>query len=234
MTPRREDLLAAEIAGRLAGCPTGEELQRFGEDSLAREARMAISGHAGGCEACSAGLAFLEQIRDGASSPSVELPPALERRSEALIGLSTELGPRSGLRPRPALFVGATLALATAALIMAVLWLAPTSPETATPIAEDVPLRPIEPQGTVAAVPSALRWTPDPRASRYRVVLSGGGPPRTMETRDAVPMLDLDDRAVARLRAGVEYAWSVTTIGPDGQEIEGSAPARFRIAARSR
>lgn len=234
MTPRRENLLAAEIAARLAGCPSAEDLQRFHDRSVSDSERGPIEEHMAGCAACRAGLAVLAQAPDDLPAPQAEFPATLERQSETLIEFATEVEPPALGRRRPLLWAGASATVVVMALVLAAIWISSTERHPVERSSTEASLQPIAPRGSTAAPPRVLRWTADPRASRYRIVLGGAGlTDRTIETRDAVPSLELDARIVSELRSGVDYVWSVAALGPTGVEIDRSEKTRFRINARA-
>jgi len=225
--------MAAEIAGRLAGCPSAEELQRFQEGTLGNDERHAIDRHASRCAPCAAGLTFLRQARQDAEQDAVELPESIERRSEKLIALLTELAPRRTFKPRaPLLAAYAALGLLVVLAVVAI-WTLPSPIETAPRAETEKPLQPLQPRGRCGSPPEVFRWSPDPRASRYRVTVHGGDrPDLRLDTQDAVPLLILDSRTREELTPGVEYSWSVATLDPRGKEIGHSREARFAVAAR--
>lgn len=234
MTPRREDLMASEIAGRLAGCPTAEELQRFQEGTLTSDARRAIERHAGRCAPCSAGLLFLGQARADADQDAVELPAAVEHRSERLIESVAEMAPRPTFAPRVPVLVACALVVALVVLTVVALWALPAPGVPAGETTVQTRLQPVEPLGRQPSPPREFRWTPDPRASRYRVILhEAGQPDLRLDTRDAVPVLVLDWRTRERLGPGVDYSWTVAALDPAGEEIERSREVRFALTARN-
>lgn len=86
----------------------------------------------------------------------------------------------------------------------------------------------LSPLGEVAAIPAELRWNPRPGATSYRVRLSTVDDTVLWEATAPGSPARLPAEVIQALHRAVAYHWTVEALGPAGERLGVSEPARFR------
>ncbi len=237
-----DEWLRAAYDDPAAGCPPPEA---WLEEELAARTpaeRRRLDAHAAHCPACTAERDLARTFDAG--------PQAAGVRPEDVAFVVSRLAAASPVRvpePAPAKVVpfparrqpaqNPLWRLAAAAVLVVAAGLAfqlsrPGAPPLPAPESGGVvrggEVEAVSPLGEVAEIPAELRWTPRSGATSYRVRLSTVDDTVLWNATVAAPPARLPAEVTRTLHRAVVYLWSVEALGPAGERLGGSEPARFR------
>ncbi|MEA2600413.1 MAG: hypothetical protein QOF89_1405 [Acidobacteriota bacterium] len=244
-----DDWLRAAYEDPAAGCPPPESWLE--EELAARtpEERRRLEAHAEHCPACAAERNLARDFDAGAEAPGVRpedvafVVSRLEAASPVRTRGSAKVVPfRVPKREAPQVVPTPSRSwdwrrLAAAAVVILAAGLGyqlfrPAAPPLPTPqnggVVRGGEVEAVSPVGEVAGIPSELRWAPRPGASSYRVRLSAVDDTILWEATVPAPPARLPAEVVRTLHRAVVYVWSVEALGPAGERLGASEPARFR------
>jgi hypothetical protein len=243
-----EDWLRASYDDPAAGCPPAEAWLE--EELAARtpEERRRLEAHAAHCPACAAERDLARGFDAGAEGVRPEDVAFVVSRLEAASPVRKSVpagarvvpfpGPRQVAPPQaPPSRMRDWRRLAAAAVVILAAGLGyqlfrPTAPPLPVPPSGGVvrggEVEAVSPVGEVAGIPAELRWTPRPEASSYRVRLAAVDDTVLWEATVPAPPARLPGEVIRSLHRAVVYVWSVEALGPAGERIGISEPARFR------
>jgi hypothetical protein len=249
-----DDWLRAAYNDPAAGCPPPESWLE--EELAARtpEERRLLEAHAAHCPACAAERDLARDFDAGAEAAGVRAEDVafVVSRLEAASPVRTResarvvpfRAPRQAAPPpqaAPPLAAPSRMRdwrrLAAAAVVILAAGLGfqlfrPAAPPLPAPQSGGVvrggEVEAVSPLGEVAGIPAELRWTPRPGASSYRVRLSAVDDTVLWEATVTAPPARLPAEVIRTLHRAVVYVWSVEALGPAGERLGASEPARFR------
>jgi hypothetical protein len=238
-----DDWLRAAYEDPSAGCPPPESWLE--EELAARtpEERRRLEAHAAHCPACAAEQDFARDFDAGAAGVPAEDVAFVVSRLEAASPVRTSEGAKvvpfwvpqrtatvpSRSRDWRRLAAAAVVVLATGLAFQLSRPGAPPLPAPQTGgVVRGGEVEAVSPVGEVAGIPAELRWTPRPGASSYRVRLSTVDDTVLWETTVPSPPARLPAEMARTLHRAVVYVWSVEALGPAGERLGASEPARFR------
>jgi hypothetical protein len=240
-----DDWLLAAYDDPAAGCPPPEAWLQEELADRTPEERRRLEAHAAHCPACAAERDLARDFDAGAAGVRAEDVAFVVSRLEAASPVQTRESARVvPFRPVRQTAPQATPSrmrdwrrLAAAAVVILAAGLGfqlfrPAAPPLPTPQSGGVvrggEVEAVSPLGEVAAIPGELRWTPRPGASSYRVRLSAVDDTVLWEATVPAPPARLPAEVVRTLHRAVIYIWSVEALGPAGERLGVSEPARFR------
>lgn len=240
-----DDWLRAAYDDPAAGCPPPEAWLE--EELAARtpEERRRLEAHAAHCPACAAERDLARDFDAGAEAAGVRpedvafIVSRLETASPVRTGKVVPFRAPRQAAPSQATpsRMGDWRRLAAAAVVILAAGLgfqlfrpsAPPLPALPTGgVVRGGEVEAVSPVGEVAGLPAELRWTPRPGASSYRVRLSTVDDTVLWETTVPSPPARLPAEVARTLQRAVVYVWSVEALGPAGERLGASEPARFR------
>ncbi len=250
-----DEWLRAAYADPAVGCPPPEAWLE--EELAARtpEERRRLEAHAAHCPACAAERDLAQGFDAGPEAAGVHLEDVafvvsrLERaapvgnvrdisRFRDTRGEPAKAAPvkpavptRRRMESSPVWRLAAAAVLVIAAGLMFQLS-RPGAPPLPAPQAGGVvrggEVEALSPLGEVAAMPAELRWTPRSGAHSYRLRLSTVDDTILWEATVPASPARLPAEVIQKLHRAVAYSWTVEALGPAGERLGASEPARFR------
>jgi hypothetical protein len=241
-----DDWLRAAYNDPAAGCPPPEAWLE--EELAARtpEERRRLEAHAAHCPACAAERDLARDFDAGDEAgvrpedvafvvSRLEAASPVRTRDARVVAFP---GPRQTATPQATPSRSRDWRrLAAAAVVILAAGLGfqlfrpgppPLPPPQAGGVVRGGEVEAVSPVGEVAGLPSELRWTPRPGAISYRVRLSTVDDTVLWETTVPAPPARLPAEVARTLHRAVVYVWSVEALGPAGERLGASEPARFR------
>ena len=252
-----DEWLRAAYADPAAGCPPVEAWLEEELAARTPEERRRLEAHAAHCPACAAERDLAQGFDAGPEGAGVrpedvafvvsrlesaapvgnvrsfrEAPRFREARGETAKAVPAAAVPTSRrIESSPAWRLAAAAVLVIAAGLAFQLS-RPGAPPLPAPQAGGVvrggEVETVSPVGEVDALPAELRWTPRPGASSYRVRLSTVDDTVLWEATVPESPARLPAEVSEKLHRAVAYHWTVEALGPAGERLGASEPARFR------
>jgi hypothetical protein len=246
-----DEWLRAAYADPAAGCPPPEA---WLEEELAvrtPEERRRLEAHAAHCPACTAERDLAQGFDAGPEAAGVrpeDVAFVVSRlETAAPVGNVRDISrfrdarreppkvvlvpARRRIESSPVWRLAAAAVLVIAAGLMFQLF-RPGAPPLPAPqtggVVRGGEIEALSPLGEIAGIPAELRWTPRPGASSYRVRLSTVDEVVLWEATVATSPARLPAEVIQKLHRAVAYSWTVVALGPAGERLGASEPARFR------
>ncbi|HSS52019.1 MAG TPA: hypothetical protein VLX28_24015 [Thermoanaerobaculia bacterium] len=245
-----DEWLRAAYDDPAAGCPPPETWLEEELAARSAEERRRLETHAERCPACAAERDLARGFDAGSEAAGVrpEDVAFVVSRLEAASPVPKKVhdvhaGETSKVVPFPArrrIESSPVWRLAAAAVLVIAAGLAfqlsrPGAPPLPAPQVGGVvgggEVEAVSPLGEVAGIPAELRWLPRPGARSYRVRLSTVDDTVLWEATvpaTPAPWVRLPAEVVQKLHRAVAYVWTVEALGPAGERLGASEPARFR------
>ena len=234
-----DEWLRAAYGDPAAGCPPPETWLDEELAALKPEERRRLEAHAADCPACAAERDLAHSF--GAGPESVGVHPEDVAFVVSRLETASPVSGRPKIVPFPQrrrVMSSPVWRLAAAAVLVIAAGLAfqlsrpgappLPAPETGGGVVRGGEVEAVSPLGEVAGIPAELRWTPRPGAVSYRVRLSMVDDAVLWEATVPAPPARLPAEVTAKLHRAVAYTWSVEALGPAGEWLAASEPARFR------
>jgi hypothetical protein len=226
-----------------AGCPPPEAFLEEEMAALSPADRRRLEEHADRCPACAAERDLARAFDAGpAGLPAADVDFVVSRLEEAspvrrgrvvqFPGRAPAAAPAPRRTSAPAWRIAAALFVILGATLLFQLSRPGGPPPLPAPESGGVfrggEVEVVAPVGEIATVPDELLWVRTEGARSYRVRLLAVDDTVLWETTVPAPPARLPAEVFKSLHPAVAYTWTVEALGPSGERVAVSEPARFR------